>query len=194
MVLLFEKLNKRKCRQRVICIFFSKNIVRVALFLILAFVSIDILSSLESGDPQKQIFFHDTAKKVSAGYAQLKWKLSESAFQNHKQNKKTTNSQPIQYILQQSSLPDFSHNKTIYRGPDRASFVSGLSEGTHFFRVRAYHPDSSKNKTSWSNSHSIEVSYHSWALTWTLFFMGAFLFIVLVVLLIIGSRKNDLTT
>lgn len=151
----------------------------------------------------KKIYFFDTNKKAREGYVQLKWKLDakykvflqsildKKALSSKKKKQDETQRQNIRYELQHSDFADFSKKDIFYRGPDRASFVSGLKQGKHYFRVRVITPgvDSKNMQTPWSQVHIVKVKYHSWTLTWILFFTGAFIFFVLVGLLIWGTKK-----
>lgn len=47
----------------------------------------------------------------------------------------------LAYELQQASTPDFSDVSIRYRGPDSATFVSGLPEGVFYFRIRSFDAD-----------------------------------------------------
>lgn len=91
------------------------------------------------------------------------------------------------YEIQKSVDPDFSQPKTIYEGPDLATFVSGLRDGTYYFRVRS-------SSGNWSEIVPVKVQHHSLQLAFTLFTLGGIVFLLTVFVVIKGSlqaRKND---
>ncbi len=69
----------------------------------------------------------------------------------------------------------------VYEGPDRATTLSGLPNGTYGFRL-----------TADQGTHAIEVSiqHHSLARAWLFFAVGAGMFLLLVGMLLVGTRKN----
>jgi len=74
------------------------------------------------------------------GYTALKW------------HPVGTPSEGTQYELQQSRSEDFSDAVTLYKGPDMASFVSGLPEGKTWYRVRAA-------GGPWSPAQVVEINF-----------------------------------
>lgn len=88
-----------------------------------------------------------------------------------------------QYELQQAGDESFGEAKVIYQGPDRASFVSGLENGTYFFRVRAQGQD-------WSNVMKLEVAHHSLTFTFVLLGLGGIVFLCTAGMVLYGVRKS----
>ena len=84
--------------------------------------------------------------------------------------------------LQQATALDFSNAKTIYQGVDRASFISGLENGTYYFRVREQGDD-------WSPSLTLHVQHQSLQLAFTLFGVGIIVFLLTVLVVVNGTRK-----
>lgn len=87
------------------------------------------------------------------------------------------------YILERSQSADFLQSAVRYRGPDRARFISGLPDGTYFFRVKAVNG-------KWSAPVTVNVRHQSLDLALTLFGIGAVVFLLTVVLVVHGSRSS----
>jgi hypothetical protein len=64
---------------------------------------------------------------------------------------------PWEVELQQGVSPDFADPVVRYRGRDTGSVLTGLPEGTHFFRIRAIHPDGSTG--AWREAAQAEVTF-----------------------------------
>jgi len=86
------------------------------------------------------------------------------------------------YELQSANSRDFDPADVEYRGPDRASFISGLENGTYFYRVRA-------KDGLWSDVLLLEVKHQSLQLAFTLFGLGAIVFFLTVWVVVSGARK-----
>ena len=110
----------------------------------------------------------------NTGYQSIKW-----IFPSHKEA-------DIVYKLEQSTHKDFKQSKLIYLGTDTGSYLSGLAEGVYYFRVRAQ----SKNKKvlgQWSSPLKLTVKYQSMTLAWSLFVIGAIIFLAITFVIIRGS-------
>ncbi len=99
------------------------------------------------------------------------------------------------FELQESSDPQFEHALERYRGPQRACFVSGLPDGTWFWRVRLVALDwpAEAGETPhgpWSEVRSLEVRHHPLALAWGLFALGAVLVAAILVFLGLADRRE----
>ena len=90
---------------------------------------------------------------------------------------------PSDFVLQQDITNDFTNPKTIYQGPDRASFVSGLPNGNYYYRVRS---DSGK----WSETLLVTVQHQSLRLAFMLAGLGAIVFMMTVFVVIKGYLKS----
>ena len=117
------------------------------------------------------------------GYFTLKWKLTNNV------NNKIENSDFL-YRLEQSLTPQFTEIKTIYYGSDSASFLSGKSENNYYYRVRA-ESKATKAVGDWSAPYVVLVKYQSMLLAWTLFTIGALIFIAVVLVIVVGNRKSE---
>ena len=72
-----------------------------------------------SGYAQSVEFTVDQELRTSDGYVKLEWDGGVD---------KT-------YILQKATDSEFSDAITIYQGPDKATFISGLRDGIYYYRV-----------------------------------------------------------
>lgn len=88
----------------------------------------------------------------------------------------------IKVEVQKSESKDFENPTVIYKGIDRASFISGLENGDHFFRVK-------EEGGSWSSTLTIHVKHQSLQLAFTLFTLGAVVFILTVLVVVKGSYR-----
>ena len=86
------------------------------------------------------------------------------------------------FELQQAASADFTHARLIYQGPDKASFVSGLEDGTYYFRVRA-------PGEAWSDPLTVHVQHQSLKLAFTLFGLGGIVFLLTVFVVVNGARR-----
>lgn len=106
----------------------------------------------------------------------------------------TLNWEPLEEIaglafeLQQADFPEFGEPRVRYEGPDRASFLAGLPEGKHFFRVRAIDPES-ELAGAWSEPLLVIVEYQSLTFAFALFGIGAVVFLATLILVVAGSVR-----
>jgi hypothetical protein len=89
-------------------------------------------------------------------------------------------------VLQESPAPDFAKHRIIYRGPDRATVVSGRMDGVYHYR--ACTPDG-----TCSAPLAVRVRHHS--LSKALFFLilGALVFLATAALIVTGhfARRKE---
>ncbi len=104
---------------------------------------------------------------------------------------KWTHDQDVSFLLQQADTANFSNAETIYKGPDRASFVSGLPNGNYYFRLRAIRPNDDL-ASSWSKPVVVKVRHHSLFLALTLAGIGAFVFIITSAVVVTGSYQKEI--
>jgi len=90
--------------------------------------------------------------------------------------------------LQQSGYasPDF---KTIYRGSDSATVITGLPDGNYLFRARLINTDGSFS--GWNESLKITVEHHSLTRAFGFFLVGAVVFLATLILILSGSKANN---
>lgn len=111
----------------------------------------------------------DTA---TAGYYQLSWQYPSSNL--------------INSILEESRNEDFSDVKVIYQGPDRASVLSGKSDGDYYYRIKFISPAHSQ----YSNTVRVSVKHHPLYKAWLFFLLGAVVFVMTAGLIYRGSRPS----
>ena len=77
------------------------------------------------------------------------------------------------FQVEQSNDPDFSSPRVRYQGPDLATYISGLPEGTHHYRVRSI---SDQENGPWSRIMEVKVEFVSQNLVISLFLLGTIVF------------------
>jgi hypothetical protein len=82
--------------------------------------------------------------------------------------------------LQQAKREDFSDATIIYHGPDNATFISGLEDGTYYYRIR-------KVDGTWSDFIRVKVKHHSLSLAISLFAAGSIVFLLTVWVVVNGA-------
>ena len=87
------------------------------------------------------------------------------------------------FELQRAQTAAFTDSLTIYTGPDRASFISGLENGTYYFRVR-------ETGKEWSDIMTVLVEHQSLRLAFTLFTIGGIVFLLTVFVVVNGARRT----
>ncbi|WP_262690849.1 hypothetical protein [Kordiimonas aestuarii] len=70
----------------------------------------------------------------------------------------------------------------IYNGPDRATTLSGLADGEREYRLKA-------DGVVVGDVLALAIQHHPLSRAWTFFGVGAVMFVILVALLVSGSRK-----
>lgn len=117
---------------------------------------------------------------TSSGTISVTWKIGDEQDGDH----------GYLFELQQSQDENFGTVMILYRGPDLASFISGLPNGTFYYRVRAMTPDSTR-VGDWSEPARVEVTHHSLNLALTLAGLGSLVFLATVGVIVAGSRRAD---
>jgi hypothetical protein len=109
--------------------------------------------------PAKSPFLADEGKCL------LRWEISES------ENSSFT------FQVEQAGESNFSNPRVRYEGPDSATYISGLPEGMHHYRVRLVSDDETG---PWSESMEIKVEFVSRQLVIILLLLGSIVFLVTV--------------
>ncbi len=142
-----------------------------------------LLVSLESNSadsPQNSTstpkFDTGLALTSDSGYIRLAW--------SHPDYKSIP--EHIQFELQQSETKEFSDPLLKYKGPDTASYISGLPNGTYYYRIRTSNTETG-NTSAWSETITLKVQHHSIQLAITLMVVGALVFIATVSVIIHGT-------
>ena len=95
------------------------------------------------------------------GHITIKWTGGESA---------------ARHQLQYDTNADFSDPIVWHEGADTESFISGLEDGGHYFRVRSKGTDE-REWGPWSATLTVEVDRQSLQLAWSLFGVGSVMFL-----------------
>ena len=116
--------------------------------------------------PDNTSFMLEDEVELNSGHIKLDW----------------TSDSDNPFELQQATNADFSDARTIYQGYDKASFISGLNEGIYYFRIR-------QEGEKWGDQVKVVVKYQSLNLAFSLFSMGAIVFILTTIVIIRGTIK-----
>ncbi|MDQ8186642.1 hypothetical protein [Pelagicoccus sp. SDUM812002] len=94
------------------------------------------------------------------------------------------------YEVRRWSEGETESSLLVYEGEDTASFVSGLNEGKHIFRIRS--KDRDGVYPEWGDeSLEVTVDYIDMAIVWPLMGAGAVCFIVLILTIVLGRRAVE---
>ncbi|MCA9628402.1 MAG: hypothetical protein KC766_12080 [Myxococcales bacterium] len=119
----------------------------------------------------------DTRLESQAGSSSLTWKAE------HESGPEPT------YELQRATDPDFENPKTLYRGPDQGRFVSGMLDGSYYYRVRARQGEAAWS--TWSEPQELVVTHWSRTRALGLMAVGALVFLAIVFVVLNGTRKVE---
>lgn len=121
----------------------------------------------------KAEFAHESHLTTNEGHVSLEW---------------GGDGELLEYELQSAQKPDFLEPMKLYQGTDTTSFLSGLADGRHFFRVRARTADGNV-WGPWSPSVELICEHHSLTLAWLLFASGGTLFFLIVLFVAVNARS-----
>lgn len=91
------------------------------------------------------------------------------------------------FVLQESNSPSFTTYKTLYAGSDTASVLSGKVDGVYYYRIGVI--DIATSLQVFSEVIEVTVRHHPLARAFLFFGMGAFMFVVLIVVIWRGTSK-----
>ena len=128
-----------------------------------------------AGDLPQPVFENPAEERTESGYLKLSWEWPGEAGS-------------AEFELQQSAGIDFSEPVILYRGPDYATFLSGLRNGTYYYRLRAHSKAEDGQVSEWTEPMKVEVKHHSLQLAFTLFGVGAVVFLLTVGIVVRGAR------
>ncbi|AHE99615.1 signal peptide protein [Thioalkalivibrio paradoxus ARh 1] len=115
-----------------------------------------------------------SAELARAGYYQLRWVLDEADV--------------ARYRVEEDSDPGFPDPVALYEGADRATVVSGRSDGIFHYRARATLADGSES--AWSETLTVEVAHHPRAQAFGIFTVGGLVFLATAGLIVAGTRAE----
>ena len=136
------------------------------------------LTVAAAGPFPEPVFDNASEEVTESGYIKLSWRWVDPE------------ADPARYEfeLQQAENEHFDDAILVYRGQDFASFLSGLKNGGYYYRVRAVF-DEGQTEGKWSEPVFVKVEHHSLKLTFTLFGIGALVFLLTVGVVVQGTRK-----
>lgn len=131
------------------------------------------------------LLFFSTATLMAAGQDSPAFNGSDSLTTNdgHVRLNWVATTPDAVYEVQQSMNSNFENPLTIYEGADLATFVSGLTDGVYYYRLRA-------DKGSWSDTLTLTVKHYSLQLAFALAGLGAVVFLSTVVVILKGAKKD----
>lgn len=86
--------------------------------------------------------------------------------------------------LQQSSRADFGDARTVYRGTDRATVISGQRDGAYHFRLLDVAGEPAARV-------DVTVAHHPLARAWAFFAVGLGVFVATIALVARGTGRDD---
>ena len=94
-----------------------------------------------------------------------------------------------QFELQYAGSGDFADPIELYRGPDLARYLSGMPNGSRFYRIRAIHPETQET-SPWSDTVEVKVEHQSLTLALSLAGLGAIVMLLTAGVVIVGSLRE----
>jgi len=91
-----------------------------------------------------------------------------------------------EFLLEMSSSLVFDDAVTLYQGQDQATFVSGLANGSYYYRVSVM---IDHQLGPWSHPLLLEVEHYSMTFAISLFVLGFLTFVAILSVIVIGNRK-----
>lgn len=128
-------------------------------------------------------FTNDLQQDITSGYVKLIWEAPEGISLEGKD-----------FQLQESGDAAFSNPTTLYTGADLASFISGLANGTYYYRLRFVADPAGTPLSGWSDTLTLTVQHHSLRLAEFLFAVGALVFLTTVFVLFKGLKDCEAGT
>lgn len=133
----------------------------LALLLLLGIPSLSCAIELES----------DT-QVATAGYYQLTW---HNADEN------------VSFEIQEADNAAFHQAEPLYQGRDRATVVTGRSDGTYYYRARLV--DVNGTTGAWSDTVKVRVEHHPLSRALGFFTVGAVVFLAILIAILVGNRR-----
>jgi hypothetical protein len=89
----------------------------------------------------------------------------------------------LEVTLEEATRADFTDARTLYRGVDGATVVSGRFDGVYHYRAR-------RGGGAWSAPVTVTVAHHSLAEALAYLAVGAVVFVATVALIVGGHRRH----
>ncbi len=91
---------------------------------------------------------------------------------------------PVTFELEQAANLNFEDSDIIYQGTDHGTFLSGLPDGTYYYRLRTANGN-------WSEPLEVTIKHHSLPLALILFCIGAMVFLLVVGVILKGAKNGQ---
>ena len=91
------------------------------------------------------------------------------------------------FQLEQGATADFASAKIAYHGTDSSTFISGLTGGTYFFRVRSF--NDMVKPLPWSDTIQVNVNYASPKLVTILLLVGVVVLVTTIAAILRGHYR-----
>ncbi|TDX99678.1 hypothetical protein [Thiohalophilus thiocyanatoxydans] len=122
--------------------------------------------------PASAIELESDSDVATAGYYQLKWENGDKE---------------VRFEIEEADNPAFDEARELYQGRDRATVVTGRSDGIYYYRARTVGVDGSTG--DWSDTVKVEIDHHPLSRALGFFSAGAIVFIAILVAILIGNRR-----
>lgn len=116
-------------------------------------------------------------REANEGWLTLDWAVEEASAEGDGD---------FVFVVEMAREASFAEARERYRGRDGATFVSGLPEGTYYYRVRAERGDA---QGPWSEPLVVTVHYVDRTHVWALMAAGTVAFFATVGTLIVNHRR-----
>lgn len=107
-------------------------------------------------------------EEASSGYYTLSWEARAAGVE-----------------LQEADNPDFSNARTLYRGHDTASLISGKTDGDWYYRLRA------QDQAQWSEPVKVIVAHHDLNQAFGFLGLGLVVFLATLALIVHGAGRRE---
>ena len=87
------------------------------------------------------------------------------------------------FLLEESTNTEFLNPEKTHISNIYASTLTGLDNGTYYYRIK-------NNNNEWSNTAKVVVQHHSLDKAFLFFTLGCCLFVLIITTLIIGHTKT----
>lgn len=136
----------------------------------------------DTGEPEPApadppLFENDSTNYTSSGSIKLTWRSQSS----------DPSDANVEFELQRATDRSFTDAHTYYRGPDLATYISGLANGNYYYRIREIR--GAQPFSAWSVPVEVIVEHHTLNLAFTLFGIGAVVFLLTLIVVLRGASR-----
>ncbi len=130
------------------------------------------------GKTAPKVRFEEDSLFTQSGHVKLVWEVDEA-----------DEEVLWEFEVQSDSTADFTAPRKLYRGPDGATFISGLPDGEYFYRIRVVGPEVDA-PGAWGQAY-VSVTHHSLSLALTIAGIGSIVFLLTVIVVLRGVRNSE---